>query len=109
MAPGVEVHEGIKGQITHIPKGSVVSRMIHHNARLRVNLLGFAPGEKIYDSESAYPVTIEVLRGEGLVTLGDEIYEVREGTWMFVEAGTPHTIEARKEMLILLTMLRQKD
>ena len=106
MAQAYEVFDGLSQQVPEIPAGSIVSRLVFTNPRLKVSVLGFAPGEKLTEGVPEEAAILEVWRGDGVVTLGDEAYEVGPGSWIFIDVGTPHTIEARGELVCLLTVLR---
>lgn len=112
-----EIFDGLSEQVPPVPLGSVVSRTVFENARVKVVLLGFAQGEAISESSPAHPAIFEVFRGQGQMILDtrrssaedepiEEIYLVGTGSWVYVEAGTAHTLQAETELLALLTVLK---
>ena len=103
---GYEVFDGLAQQVPAIPAGSVVTRMVFANPHVKVMMVGFAPGEKIIEGIPEQPAILEVWRGEGVVTLGEEAFEIGAGSWVYIDAKTPHTIEARSELVCLLTLIR---
>ena len=106
MAQSFEVFDGLIDHLPEIPAGSVVTRMIHNSARAKVTVLGFAPGQALTERSPEQPAILEVWRGDGLVVLDGEAYEVGPGSWAYIEAETPHTIQSKSEMVVLLTILK---
>lgn len=112
-----EVFDGLSDEIPPIPEGSVVSRTVLDNPRLKVVLLGFAAGEEIAEPAPEAPAIFEVWRGTGTMTLDtrratsedtriEESYLVGPGSWIYVEAGTAHALQASTELVVLLTIFK---
>jgi len=38
---------------------------------------------------------VQVLEGEGVMTLGDESFKIRSGDYIFIPKGTPHSVEVK--------------
>jgi quercetin dioxygenase-like cupin family protein len=108
MALQYEVFDGLNEKLPEIPAGSVVSRRIYHNDQIKVSLLGFAPGQSLSERTPLEPAILEIWRGDGVVVLGDEAFEVGPGSWVYVGAETPHSIQAKSELVILVTLLRHE-
>ena len=49
---------------------------------------------------------IHVLRGEGAVILDGVEYEAAPGRLFYMPAGLKHAVQAREELVFLLTMFR---
>lgn len=113
MALFYEVVDGLAGQMSDIPPGSIVNRLIFSNRQVEVNLVGFAPGQELSETSPVSAAILEILRGDGHVTLARqfeaEIYEISAGSWIYIERGTPHTIQSRTEMIVLVTVLRESS
>ena len=88
------------------PADGIVSRTIHHDEHIRVVLFSFAAGQQLSDHTAAVPVTVEVIDGEADITVGDAHIEGRPGTWLHLAADTPHSIQARTRLTLLLTLLQ---
>jgi quercetin dioxygenase-like cupin family protein len=52
------------------------------------------------------PAVIQVLSGEGAVVLGGVEYETGPGKLYYMPADLTHAIQARGELVFLLTMFR---
>ena len=46
-----------------------------------------------------------ILQGDARVTLDNEEKEFSVGSWAYMEANLPHSIYARTDVIMLLTML----
>lgn len=97
--------DDLGGLLGEIPENSIVSRTVFKNEDTRIILFAFAPGEKLSEHTSSYPAILHFLQGEAAVTLGVEHIDARAGTWVHMAAHLPHSVEAKSEVLMLLTML----
>lgn len=89
-----------------IPPDSILSRTIHADSQVKVVLFEFDAGQELSEHTAATPAIIQILRGEALLTLGDEQVEARPGTWAHMPARLPHAVLARTPLVMLLTMLK---
>lgn len=51
------------------------------------------------------PITVQCLRGEIQFTAGQDDHSLREGQWLFLPGGVPHTIKGAKDAVVLLTVM----
>lgn len=51
------------------------------------------------------PITVQCLQGEIAFTADHDAHRVREGQWLFLPGGVPHSISGVKDSIILLTMI----
>lgn len=89
------------------PADGIVSRTIHRDDDIRVVLFSFAAGQQLSDHTAAVPVTIEIVDGEADIGIGGTRIEGRPGTWLHLAANTPHSIQARTSLTLLLTLLQR--
>ena len=101
--PSYTVVQNLLQQV-QIPKDGISSHTIHHDDRIKVVVLGFAGGQELSYSLSE-PAILEVLKGDARVTLDGEENELSGGSWVQMEAGLPHAIYARSDVIMLLTTL----
>jgi quercetin dioxygenase-like cupin family protein len=90
------------------PVDGIVSRSLHDDDSCRVVLFSFAPGQQLSDHTAAVPVTIEVVEGEAEIGVAGERIDARAGTWLHLEANTPHSVVARTPLTLLLTLLKPR-
>ncbi len=96
-------------QAVEIPKDGTLSRTIHRDDRVKIVLFGFAGGQELSQHTAAVPAIIEIVQGEARVTLDGGEKELSAGSWVFMEANLPHSIYARTDVIMLLTMLTGTD
>lgn len=94
---------------TEIPKDGSVSTTIHHDEHVKIVLLGFSGGQELTKNTLPSPAFLEVLEGNARVTLDGEQKELSRGAWIYMEANVPHSVYARTQMVMLRTMLLNKD
>lgn len=97
--------EDLSALVGEVSEASIVSRTVYKDENVRVILFAFAPGEKLSEHTSSYPAMLQFLKGEAALTLGQDVLEARPGTWVHMAANLPHSVEARSEVQMLLTML----
>jgi quercetin dioxygenase-like cupin family protein len=51
------------------------------------------------------PITVHCLHGEIAFTADEESRSVREGHWLFLPGGVPHTIKGVRDAIVLLTVM----
>jgi quercetin dioxygenase-like cupin family protein len=98
--------DDLRGLIDTIPPDSIVSRTVHDDARMKVTLFGFAPGQELSDHTSARSAIIEILSGQVVLGFGDERVEAGPGAWVAMEPHLRHSVRAQSEVVMLLTLLK---
>jgi quercetin dioxygenase-like cupin family protein len=87
-----------------VAKESIVSRTLNSDAGGKTILFGFDTGQELSEHTSSIPASLHILKGEGLLTLGEESYEIREGAFAIMQANVSHSIVAKTPMIMLLYM-----
>jgi quercetin dioxygenase-like cupin family protein len=106
--PAPHILHDLKTLLAEIPPDSILSRTFYEDDQLRLVLFGFAAGQELSEHTAAMPVVIQILTGEGRLTLGGETHEAGPGTWARLEARLPHSVHARTPLTLLLWMFKQK-
>ncbi len=88
-----------------IPTDSIVSRTILKEGQLKVIVFAFAAGQELSQHTASVPAMIHILEGECDLTVGDASYVGHAGTWVYMDANTPHSLLARSPVKMLLIML----
>jgi quercetin dioxygenase-like cupin family protein len=96
-------------QAVEIPNDGTLSRTIHRDDHVKIVLFGFAGGQELSQHTAAVPAIIEIVQGDARVTLAGDEKELSAGSWVFMEANLPHSIYARNDVIMLLTMLTGTD
>jgi quercetin dioxygenase-like cupin family protein len=96
--------EDLAGTVT-IQPGAVVSKVVHRNDDLDVTVFGFDAGEGLTEHTAARPAIVQVLTGRMRFTVDGGEVDVVPGTWIHMDAGAPHSLEAVMPTVMLLTLL----
>jgi quercetin dioxygenase-like cupin family protein len=105
MQPAYRYFPDLNAELNDIPADSIVSRTLHSDARLKVILFGFAAGQELSEHTAARPAILHFLRGVATVTLGDETFTAKAGSFATMPARLPHSIVAQTEVVMLLLLL----
>jgi len=106
MAGEFQIIQDFNSQMEHIPARSVVSRRLISNDRVKITLLGFAPEQKLAEPAPDGAAVLEVRRGNGVVFLEDDVYDIQPGSLIYINSPIPYRLEARSEMVVLITELK---
>jgi quercetin dioxygenase-like cupin family protein len=96
--------ENLTDLMREIPEGSIVSRTLYKDKAVNVVLFGFAAGEALSEHTAAQPAIIQILSGEGTLTLGADVKAVQAGSWVRMPATTKHSLLAKTPMKMLLLL-----
>ena len=72
----------------------------------KVVLFAFAAGDGLKEHIAPLPAIIQIIKGEGELTVGEEAVAGKPGTWIQMAARTPHSIRATTPLVMLLTLLK---
>lgn len=94
----------LEDEVPQIPADSIISRTLYQEENLKVILFAFSPGQELSEHTSARPAVIHFLRGEAELTLGEQAFHAKPGTWVKMEPNIPHSILAKTPLVLLLLM-----
>jgi quercetin dioxygenase-like cupin family protein len=89
-----------------VPENGILSQTLQSDARSKVILFGFAPGQELSAHTAPFPATLLFLKGEAALKLGSEEQEAAAGTFVFMTPNLEHGIQAKSEVVLLLTMIK---
>lgn len=92
--------------LPRVPENSVLSQVLHKDEKLDVTLFNFAAGQELTEHTSPYAAIIEVLQGEGSMTLGKDPIEIKQGSWIYMAPELPHSLKTRTPFIMLLTLVK---
>lgn len=90
--------------IETITPDSIVSRTFFKGDRLKAILFGFDAGQELSEHTSSQAAIIQIVKGDAVVTLGEDRYELTAGSWIHMPPRLKHSIYARTPLHMLLTM-----
>lgn len=88
------------------PMSGKQSIMLADNAHAKVVAFAFAAGDGLAEHLAPLPAIIQIISGEATLTVGEETVTGKPGTWFQMAAKTPHSIEAKTPLVMLLTLLK---
>ncbi len=74
---------------------------------LRVLLLHLKPGEQIPEHQTRGAISVQCLQGEATFQSGEERVELKQHTLTALGPNAPHSVSARSEALLLVTISTQ--
>ncbi|MGQ9483137.1 cupin domain-containing protein [Chloroflexus sp.] len=88
-----------------IPDDSTINQTIYQDEQIKAVLFGFAAGQELSEHTAATPAIMHFVQGEARVTLGQEVVEAKPGTWVYMPAHLPHSIQAHTPVIMLALLL----
>ncbi len=89
-----------------VAEQGIVSKAIIENEHHKIIHFTLAAGQELSEHTASVPATIQVLQGEGTVSLGGERHEARSGMLFYMPAELKHAVVAVGDLVFLLTMFR---
>lgn len=87
-----------------MPEKGILSHTLFNDESVKIILFGFAPGQELTAHTAPMPATIQVLRGEATISLGDESLDAGAGCLIHMLPHLSHGILAKTSLLVLLTL-----
>ena len=94
----------LKDQIDY-HEGQVVSKTLVQNELVSITIFSFDKGEEISSHKSSGDAMVTVLEGVGKITIGDNVYVLKDGETIIMPKGIPHAVygEERFKMLLIVS------
>ena len=92
--------------MTEVADKGIVSKSIVENEHHKIVHFTFAPGQELSEHTASVPAVIHILRGRGIVVLDGVEHEAGPGKLYYMPADLKHAVQAREELVFLLTMFR---
>lgn len=89
-----------------VPENGILSRTLQNDERSKVILFSFAPGQELSAHTAPFPATLYFVQGEASLKLGTDHQEAKAGTFVHMPPLLEHGIQARTEVVMLLTMIK---
>ena len=89
-----------------VPKNGILSHTIYNDAAIKIILFGFAAGQELTAHTAPMPATIQIVRGEAELTLGEDSITARDGCVVHMQPNLVHGIFAKTPLLMLLTLVK---
>ena len=92
--------------LAQVADQGIVSKSIVENEHHKIVHFTFAPGQELSEHTASVPAAIHILRGRGTVVLDGVEHEAGPGKLYYMPADLKHAVQAREELVFLLTMFR---
>lgn len=83
---------------------SIVSRTFFKGEYLKALLFGFDAGQELSEHTSSQAAIIQIVQGEATITLGEDRYELKAGSWMHMPPRLKHSVYAKTPLIMQLLM-----
>jgi len=93
-------------RLPEIPGDAVLSQTLKKDDKMDVTLFSFAAGQELTEHTSPYRAILEVLKGEGSMTMGKEFAEIKAGSWVYMPPELPHSLKTKTPLVMLLTLIK---
>jgi quercetin dioxygenase-like cupin family protein len=85
---------------------SVISRTLVKNDVGTITLFAFARGQGLSRHSAPFNAFVQVLDGEGVITIGEQEHTLKSGEAILMPANVPHAVQAPQDFKMLLVMLK---
>ena len=92
-----------------IPADGILSRTLFNDDHLKVVLFAFATGQELSEHTASTPASIQILKGEARLKLGNDSVEAKAGTWVHMPAQLRHSVRATTPLVMLLHLLKASE
>lgn len=88
------------------PVAGKQSVVLGDDEHAKVVLFAFATDEGLKEHVAPFPAIIQIIQGNADLTVGDQAVSGKPGTWIRMDAKTPHSVRATAPLVMLLTLLK---
>lgn len=89
-----------------VPDRSILSSTLYNDERGKVLLFRFAAGQELSAHTAPYAADLFFVSGEAALTLGEDHFDVSAGAFAHMPAKMQHAIQAKTEVVMLLTLFK---
>jgi len=86
--------------------GAIVSKTVLKKQTGNISLFAFDKGEALSEHTAPYDAVIQVVDGNGEVTIGGKPFILLTGDTIIMPGGIPHSVKAVEKFKMVLTMIR---
>ncbi len=90
--------------IIEYPQTGVKSKILLEDKNCRYALMSLAAGMDIAEHTNPRNATVNVIEGQGVLTLEGKEIDLKPGVFVFIPATAPHAVKAVTNFAFLLTL-----
>lgn len=94
-------------ELVDYAEGQIISKTIAQLPSTSITLFSLDKGEGISTHTAPGDAMLQILDGEAMITIGDEVLTVKAGETVVMPADVPHALEAREKFKMLLTVVKR--
>jgi quercetin dioxygenase-like cupin family protein len=94
-------------EVIEYPQTGAKSKILLEDGNCRYTLMSLVVGMHIAEHANPRNATVNVIEGQGVLTLGDTKIVLESGVFVFVPATARHAITAVTNLAFLLTLSEQ--
>ena len=87
-------------------EGAVVSKTLLSKLTGTVTLFAFDKDQGLSEHTAPFDAMVQLLDGEADITVGEQLFQLRQGDMLIMPAQVPHALHAVTPFKMLLTMIR---
>jgi quercetin dioxygenase-like cupin family protein len=88
-------------------EGQVISRTIAQTPSANITLFSLDKGEGISTHLTSGDAMVQILDGTAEITIGNNVFTVKEGETIIMPSDIPHGLEAAERFKMLLTVIKR--
>lgn len=89
-----------------VPADGTLSRVLGKHGPVRLVAFAFDAGQELTEHTASVPVIVQVASGSLTVEVSGERHRMGPHSWLYMDAGEPHSVFAEEPSRMLLTMIR---
>lgn len=89
-----------------IPDEGTLSRVLTKRGPVRLVAFAFDEGQELTEHTASVPAILQVVSGKLTVTVAGDRHQLGPHSWLYLEAGEPHSVIADEPSHLLLTLIR---
>ena len=91
-------------ELMNFSKGGIFSKVLAKSDSFNHTLMCLADGTDMDTHTSAKNGCLQILKGTGTFTLFDKEIKMQPGTYIFMPANAPHSLQADEDLAFLLCL-----
>ena len=90
------------------PDDGILTRTLFNDDHVKAVIFGFGEGEELSEHTASMPAILHFIKGEAILTLGDEKVEAQPGSWIHMAPDLKHSVLTRTPVVMLLLLLKRQ-
>jgi len=88
---------------------AIVSRSLIDKTAGNVTVFAFDENQKLSTHSAPFDALVEVIDGKGLLTIDNQVFELKSGEQIIMPANKPHSVAAAEKFKMVLIMIKENN